>query len=126
MATETSVQISGTFDIAATRQQIRKLAEELQWSPLLRVRATAALTALAEIAYFRNPERVRAEPLVVNIHILGPKGIEYHVDTNFTAICTRYAVARWHLERVCDHLVIENHGETDHIVMRVWANGGAS
>ena len=48
------IQIRGTFDIALARQHLRKLSEELQWSPTFRMRAITAFTALAELAHFKD------------------------------------------------------------------------
>jgi hypothetical protein len=127
MSTGVGIQIAGTFDIAVTRQHIRRLSEELQWPASLRLRAIAALTALVETLYFKD--RQRAEPLVVYISVLERDeifGIEFYTDTDFEIVNRQFPVARWQLERVSDELEIENHGDYDHIVMRVWPNGRGS
>jgi hypothetical protein len=118
------IQISGTFDIALARQHLRKLSEELNWSPTFRMRATAAFTALAEIAHFKD--RNHQGVSVVYVQVLEQndmQGIEFHVDTNLEMISREYPVARWQLERVSDDLEIENSKGIQHIVIRVWANG---
>lgn len=118
------IQISGTFDIALARQHLRKLSEELQWSPTLRLRAVAAFTAMAETAYFRDSQR--QGPLLVYVHVLEPphaKGIEFHADVDFESISRQFPVAKWHLQRVSDHLEIERRETFDHLVLRVLVNG---
>jgi hypothetical protein len=118
------IQISGTFDIALARQHLRKLSEELRWSPTFRMRATAAFTALAEIAHFKD--RQHQGPSVVYIQVLEEnqvQGVEFHVDTNLEMISREYPVARWQLERVSDELEVDEGKSMQHIVMRVWANG---
>lgn len=116
------IEIAGTFDIAVTRQHIRRLSEELKWPPTLRLRAIAALTALAETVYFRD--RQREEPFVVYIQIVeqdGARGIEFHADVDFDAILRQYPAARWQLERVSDELKIEHEDDADQIIM--WVGG---
>ena len=124
MSTGIGVQIRGTFDIAVTRQHIRKLSRELAWPPELCLRGIAAMTALAETIYFR--ERQRDEPLVVYIHVLdqdGVNGIELHADADFVTIAKEYPLARWNLERVCNKLNVVHEDGFDHIVLSVWSNG---
>jgi hypothetical protein len=118
------IQISGTFDIALARQHLRKLSEELDWSPTFRMRATAAFTALAEIAHFKD--RQHQGPSVVYVQVLEQntiQGVEFHADANLEMISREYPVARWQLERVSDELDVEEGKSVQHIVMRVWANG---
>jgi hypothetical protein len=117
------IQISGTFDIALARQHLRKLSEELNWSPTFRMRATAAFTALAEIAHFKD--RQHQGPSVVYVHVVqqgSVYGVEFHADSNLEMISREYPVARWQLERVSDELEVEDGDATQHIVMRVWSN----
>lgn len=123
--THMQIQIGGTFDMAVTRQRIRKLSDECQWSSMLRLRVIAAFTALAETLYFR--EHQREAPLTVSLCILkeGRRDtIEYHVDVNFEEIRKRFPVAHWRLERVSDDLLIKNCGDYDHITMIIWSDGG--
>lgn len=123
--TSIMIQIGGTFDMAVTRQRIRRLSDEFQWSSMLRLRVIAAFTALAETLYFR--EHQREIPLTVNLCIFKDERrdtIEYHVDVNFEEIRKRFPVAHWRLERVSDDLVIKNSGEIDHLVLRIWSDGG--
>jgi len=118
------IQISGTFDIALARQHLRKVSEELSWPATLRMRAIAAFTALAEIAHFKD--RQHHGPSVVYMHILDQNkihGVEFHVDANLEMISREYPVARWQLERVSDELEVEDGRNTQHIIMRIWANG---
>ena len=117
------IQISGTFDIALARQHLRKLSEELNWSPTFRMRATAAFTALAEIAHFKD--RQHQGPSVVYVQVIqqgGVHGVEFHADSNLEMISREYPVARWQLERVSDELEVEDGNSTQHIIMRVWSN----
>jgi hypothetical protein len=123
MSTGIGIQISGTFDIAITRQHIRRLAQELRWSPELCLRGIAAMTALAETIYFRD--RARQGALIVYIHVLDRdehQGLELHTDTDFVAITRDYPLAKWHLERVCNELKITRQENYDHIVLSVWSN----
>ena len=117
------IHIRGTFDIALARQHLRKLSEELQWSPTFRMRATAAFTALAELAHFKD--RQHQGPSVVYVQVLEEnrvQGVEFHADTNLEMISREYPVARWQLERVSDELEVDEGKSIQHIVMRVWAN----
>jgi hypothetical protein len=123
MSTGIGIQISGTFDIAVTRQHIRRLSQELRWPPELCLRGIAAMTALAETIYFRD--RVRQGPLIVYIDVLDREehhGIELHTDTDFAAIARDYPLAKWHLERVCNELKITRQENSDHIVLSVWSS----
>ena len=124
MSTGIGVQIRGTFDIAVTRQHIRKLSQELRWPPELCMRGIAAMTALAETIYFRD--RLRTAALVVYIHVIdqdGMNGLELHADADFVAIAREFTLARWNLERVCNELKIIREDNYDHIVLRVWSSG---
>jgi hypothetical protein len=117
-----TIQISGTFDIAPARQNIRRLSEKLDWTPTIRLRAIAAFTALAEIGHVKD--RQRREPLVIYLKILNREDgyvIEFHTDANLDGIAREYPVARWQLERVSDEFEVEPGEKSDHIVMRILA-----
>jgi len=123
-ALSVGIRITGTFDIALARQHLRKLSEELNWSPTFRMRATAAFTALAEIAHFKD--RHHEGSSVVYVQVIeknGMHGVEFHADTNLEMISREYPVARWQLERVSDELEVEEGKSVQHIVMRVWSHG---
>jgi hypothetical protein len=117
------IQIRGTFDIALARQHLRKLSEELRWSPTLRMRAIAAFTALAELAHFKD--RQHEGPSMIYVQVLEEnqvQGVEFHTHTNLEMISREYPVARWQLERVSDELEIDASKSLQHVVVRVWAN----
>ena len=118
------IQIRGTFDIALARQHLRKLSEELQWSPTFRMRAIAAFTALAEIAHFKDRQHEGSSMVYVQVLEENQvQGVEFHAHTNLEMISREYPVARWQLERVSDELEVDEGKSLQHIVMRVWANG---
>src|SRR5262245_35549783 len=100
------LSISGTFDVALARQRLRKLADEHAWPNLLRVRATAALTALVEVLYFHRLHPQDALRIAISIPAADKPGIEFCSEVPFTSICARYAVARWHIERACDEFIV--------------------
>jgi hypothetical protein len=123
MSTGIGVEINGTFDIAVTRQHIRKLSYELRWPSELCLRGIAAMTALAETVYFKD--RQREGPLVVFIHVIeqdGTYGIELHTDADFSSISREFPLARWHLERVSNQLKVIPQERGDHIVLSVWSS----
>lgn len=124
MSTSIGIQIGETFDIAVTRQHIRLLSDEMEWPPVLRLRALAAFTALAETIFFRD--RTRRDPSIVYIRVLDHiegYGVEFHADADFDAVCKQYVTARWQLERASDELRIEKRDKFDRIVMRLWMAG---
>jgi hypothetical protein len=114
------VSIGGTFDVALARQRLRKLADAHNWPNLLRVRATAALTALVEVLYFRRINPQDALHIIISVLPAGKPGVEFHIEAPFTEICTRYAVARWQIERACDELVVQSNSGLEHVTVKVW------
>jgi hypothetical protein len=119
------LNIKGTFDIALSRQQLRKASDLHHWSPQLRLQSVVALTSMAEVLFFKRQSNSNmADSLNIYIELVevdGVQGIEFHAETDFGEISRHYGVARWQLERACDQLEIHHLGDhCDHIVMRLF------
>lgn len=116
--------ITGTFDIAVARNKMRKVAEQYNWPPAFRARASAALTVLAELVLFAHYPH--ANSLLLNINVLergGQLGIEFVCDTSSSANGLFNSLsnpARSQLERASDELDFCTGNGTNQITVRVW------
>lgn len=119
-----SVDIAGTFDIAVARNRIRQLADQHQLPTILRARASAAITTIAELTLFKCDTLGRSLHLTMTILNDTPiRGIEFQFLAPLTTeISHNLVVAQSHLERTCDELIIKNRGQYDFIIMKLWCS----
>ena len=120
-----TIDVTGTFDIAVARNRLRQLADAFQLPTVLRARAAAAITTIAELVLFRcnAPQTKFQLTIMVLDDVL--QGIEFQfVAPLTTEIVRQYVVAEWQLERACDEMVVSNRGQNDFIIMRLWAKKG--
>jgi hypothetical protein len=116
------ITISGTMDMARARQSLRKLGDEQAWPNALKVRAIAALTAMAETLYFARTER--PVPLQISVEHVDERGqpcVELQTRTDFAEACRFCPTAQDQLERASDELVINPSNGGDQIVVRLWS-----
>lgn len=119
--TSVDLQIASTFDMALTRQTLRKLLDERHWHPTLRIRSIAAITALAEILYFKCSNA--QDPLNIHIEIINHqdrRGLEFHVEGCFHDVRLSNPVIKAQLERACDEIEVRQLVQGQHIVLRLW------
>jgi len=119
--TSVDLQIASTFDMALTRQTLRKLLDERHWHPTLRIRSIAAITALAEILYFKRSKA--QDQLDIHIELINyhdRRGLEFHVEGCFHDVPMSNPVIKFQLERACDELEVWQFGQGHHVVLRLW------
>lgn len=116
------LHISGTFDVAVARNQLRKFAAKHKLPSLLRARAAAATTTIASVILFRSSDyNASLELTVTLVEDDGIEGVKFEFNAALTDdINKRFVVSEWQLERACDEINISNHGDHDQVMMTIW------
>ncbi len=126
--TSVDLQIASTFDMALTRQTLRKVVrmsvigiQHCASAPI------AAITALAEILYFKRSKA--QEQLEIHIEMINyhdRRGLEFHVEGCFHDVPMSNPVIKSQLERACDELEVWQFGQGHHVVLRLWEGNALS
>jgi hypothetical protein len=118
----TTLPIKGTFDIAMARNFLRQTAQGYNWPPQFRARASAALSALAELGLFAQPSNGSGFNLCIDILERGGiHGIECSCEIRRITQTDNFAnYARLQLERASDEVEFKQLAEMQQIKARVW------
>jgi hypothetical protein len=118
----TTLTINDAYDITVARNMLRKTADAYRWPPLFRARASAALTALAELVLFAQPQN--SEGLRIDVDVTQNDtgvGIAFHCNALVPENAyMQHGLARFQLERATDELHINTVRDTQEITARLW------
>jgi hypothetical protein len=118
----TTLPIQGTFDIAMARNVLRRTAQSYNWPPQFRARASAALSALAELGLFAQTSQ--ASCFYLNVDVLnksGNEGVEFSCEVKSSGQYNNYVnYARLQLERASDEIEVKQASGIEQIKVRVW------
>lgn len=122
-ASPLTLKMTGTYEIALARNQLRNYAAQHEILPLLRARSAAAITIIASVILFKSSDSNPTLELEVRpLEDDEVEGIEFQFYANLTHdISKRFVIAEMQLERVCDEIGITNRGDHDLVVMKIWA-----
>ena len=117
-----ALSISSTFDVAKARNHFRKIADGNNWSPMNRMRLSAVITTLSEMALFKGRARINSLLLSYEIVESGSEvGVFFSCELPVEADSESHLEhAQMQLERTAGEVEIMRSGDIDHIVVRVW------
>lgn len=120
--TTTTLPIQGTFDIAMARNVLRRTGQSYKWPPQFAARASAALSALAELGLFAQTAQMSCFYLKFDVlNCAGGDGVEFSCEIKTHGQSNNYMnYARLQLERASDEIEVEQAAGLEKIKVRVW------